>query len=466
MKPANASGGPPPLATAPVGKLIWKFAIPGIISQVVNAVYNVVDQLFIGQGIGALALAVPNVTLPLSSVVTALAALIGMGGAACFNLAVGRREIDKARGTIGSALLMLTAAGLAVGLLAFTLLRPMLLLFGATELLMPYAVPYARIVSLGVPFGVFATGVSYLIRADGSPNYSMAILMSGAIFNLFADPLFLFVFRMGIAGIALATSLGYVLSAALALGYLLRRFHTVELRRTDLRFLPREGRAICGAGSAVFLTHVCAIAVQILQNNSFRHYGALSPFGSEIPLAAIGAVSKVNVLLMSTVIGISLGCQPIYGFNYGSGRYRRVRETYLLALRYATVVSVVAFLCLQLFPRQIVRLFGAGDEAFYTFAARYVHIYLLLLFAGGLLPVSATFFSSIGKAAIGRRLTLVKQLGLLIPLTLLLPLRWGLDGVLAAGPIADGVTLALVLYFARREVRELDRLQAEEGVSA
>ena len=466
MKPANASGGPPPLATAPVGKLIWKFAIPGIISQVVNAVYNVVDQLFIGQGVGALALAVPNVALPLSSIVTALAALVGMGGAACFNLAVGRREIPQAKETLGTALWMLAAAGLFIGALASVFLRPMLLLFGATETLMPYAVPYARIVSLGVPFGVFATGASYLIRADGAPNASMAILMSGAIFNLFADPLFLFAFRMGIAGIALATSLGYVLSAGLALAYLARRFHTVTLARSDLRFVPRAGGAICSAGSAVFLTHICAIAVQILQNNSFRHYGALSPYGSEIPLAAIGAVSKVNVLLMSTVIGISLGCQPIYGFNYGSRRYHRVKETYLLALRYATVVSVVSFLCLQLFPEQIVRLFGAGDALFFRFAARYVHIYLLLLFAGGLLPVSATFFSSIGKAGIGRRLTLIKQLALLIPLTLLLPLRWGLDGVLAAGPIADGVTLALVLYFARREVRELDRLQAEEGVSA
>jgi len=466
MKPANAApGGPPPLATAPVGRLIWKFAIPGIISQVVNAVYNVVDQLFIGQGIGALALAVPNVTLPLSSIVTALAALVGMGGAACFNLAVGRKEIAQARQTIGSALLMLTAAGLFIGVLASVLLRPMLLLFGATEMLMPYAVPYARIVSLGVPFGVFATGASYLIRADGSPNYSMAILMSGAIFNLFADPLFLFVFRMGIAGIALATSLGYVLSAGLALGYLMRRFHTVELRREDLRFLPRIGGAICSAGSAVFLTHLCAIAVQIVQNNSFRHYGALSSYGSEIPLAAIGAVSKVNVLLMSTVIGISLGCQPIYGFNYGSRRYHRVKETYLLALRYATVVSVISFLCLQLFPGQIVRLFGAGDERFFAFAARYVHIYLLLLFAGGLLPVSATFFSSIGKAAIGRRLTLIKQLALLIPLTVLLPLVWGLDGVLAAGPIADGVTISLVVYFGLREIRELDRLQREEGIT-
>ena len=195
-----------------------------------------------------------------------------------------------------------------------------------------------------------------------------------------------------------------------------------------------------------------------------RHYGALSLYGSETALAAVGAVSKISVLLMSTVIGISLGCQPIYGFNYGNKTYGRVKETYLLAIKYTTIVSTIAFLCMQLFPRQILRLFGSGDPLFYDFASQYMRIYLFMTFANALLPISSTFFTSIGKAKRGLYLTLLKQLVLLIPLLLLLPHFFGIRGVLFAGPVSDGIIAVLVVILGIREVRTLDRLGQEKSI--
>lgn len=460
------AGGAPMLATVPINRLIWKFAIPGIISQVMSAVYNIVDQIFIGWGVGDLGIAAANIALPLSTLITALSALFGMGGAARFNLAVGQKKITDAKQSIGTSMLLMVIGGTVICVLSSLFLQPMLYAFGSTDEIMLYAKPYARIISIGIPFGIFATGASYLIRADGNPNFSMAILLSGSIFNLIADPIFLYGFHMGIQGIALATTLGQMLSAAMAFYYMRKKFHTVSLEKGDFKLHLDVVKSICTFGSAVFFTHVCMTLVQIVQSNAMRYYGALSVYGSETALAAVGAVSKVMVLLMSTIIGISLGCQPIYSFNYGNKTYGRVKETYLLAIKYTTVVSTVAFFCIQLFPRQILHLFGSGNPLFYDFASQYMRIYLFMTFANALLPVSSNFFSSIGKAKRGLYLTLLKQLVLLIPLLLILPHFFGIHGVLFAGPISDGVTAALVVILGIREVRALDRLEQENPIAS
>ncbi len=450
------------LANDSISKLIWTFAIPGIISQVMTAIYNLVDQVFIGRGISDIAIAATNISMPLTSIVTAVAALIGLGTAANFNLSMGRKDEDGAGHFLGNALIYLTFSGLVLGIFSFIFLKPMLYGFGATDAIFAYAYPYAQIICIGIPFGIFATGCSYLIRSDGNPNFAMAILLSGAIFNLFADPLFLFVFHMGISGIALATALGQVLSAFLGVYYLVRKFRTIRIKRIYFSAKVRILWEIIISGSAIFMTHVCAIIVQILQNNSFRYYGGLSVYGSEIPLAAIGAVSKVSMVLMSIVIGVALGCQPILSFNYGNKDYSRVQKTYLTAIRHTSIVSVAAFLILQLFPSQITALFGSGNNLFYDFAVRYIHIYLIMLFAGGILPVSSTFFTSIGKAKIGMYLTLLKQVVLLIPLTLILPKFKGIDGVLLAGPITDGIILVVTVYLVSRELRQIKTMNSED----
>lgn len=451
-----------PLGTQPIKSMIWKFAIPGIISSLVNAAHNIVDQIFIGWGIGDLGIAATNITFPLMTMITALSALLGMGGAAKFNLALGGGKSKEAQRTLGNSLFLMVITGLVIGIGAIIFLEPMLKGFGATDLIMPYAKDYALIISMGLPFGIFATGASYFIRADGNPNFSSAVLLSGAVFNMIFDPIFLFVFDMGIRGVALATLLGQVLSSALALYYLKFRLKSIVLTKGD--FLPQSDiiKALCALGAAPCFTHVAATAVQIVQSNTLRYYGALSSYGSEVPLAAAGAVSKVMIVLMSCVIGISLGCQPLYGYNYGRKNYGRVKETYKLALRYGTTVAVIAFVCIELFPKQILIIFGLDNPVFYDFAIKYMRIYLFMTFANALQPITSTFFTAIGKANLGFWMALARQVILLIPLLLILPMVWGIDGVFWAGPLSDGVAVIIVVIFATREMRKLTELEKQQ----
>lgn len=452
-----------PLASQPIRRLIWKYSIPGIISQLINAMHNIVDQVFIGWGINDIGIAATNIVFPLSTIITALSALIGMGAAARFSIALGKRETDSAADVFGNALTMMVLSGVLIALVTSIFLEPMLYLFGSTDLMMPYAKPYARIICLGIPFGIFATGMSYFIRADGNPNYSSIVLLSGAIFNMVFDPVFLFLFDMGMAGVALATALGQLLSAVLALLYLLRRFQSVSLSRTNLKLrLPVLG-AIFSLGTATFTTHVLATLAQIIQMNSFKHYGALSIYGSEVVIAASGAVGKLTIVFLSSVIGIAIGCQPILGFNLGSKRFDRVRETYLTALRYGTTIAVTAFLILQFFPAQLLQLFGSEDPLFYEFATRYIRIYLAMLFLNALQPITSTFCTAIGKARLGFWMAVIRQGFLLIPLLLILPNILGIDGILFAGAIADGVAAMVVIFIGIRETKQLTAMQ--EAVS-
>lgn len=450
------------LGTEKISKLIWKFSIPAIISGLVSAAYNIVDQIFIGQGVGDLGLAATNVAFPLVTISTALALLFGVGGASNFNLSMGRNEPEEASKIAGNALSWMLLSGTLVGLVAIVFLRPLLFAFGATEPIMPYAEPYTLITNIGIPFLIFSTGASNLVRADGSPTYSMLIMLSGAVFNLIFDPIFLFVFHMGIKGIALATLLGQILSSIIAVYYLLKRFRTVPIKRGHLRIQPDITRLICSLGAAACFNQLAMTVVQIVKSNTLRYYGALSAYGSEIPLAAVGAVSKVLVLFMAVILGIAQGCQPIISFNYGAKKYDRVSETYKRAVLYATIVSVIAFLCLQMFPRQILSIFGSDSEAFYEFAVKYMRIFMLMTFINGIQPITSNFFTSIGKANLGFWMSLTRQILLLVPLLLILPVFWGIDGVMWSGPISDGVAAVLAIIFVVLEMRKMRLLKIQE----
>ena len=399
----GANPRPPALDTAPVNKLIWTFSLPAICSQVVSSMNNIVDQTFMGWGIGDLAIAAANVAFPVFTLITALACLIGIGCASGYSLFLGRRDEAGARKNLGNAVVLAVAVGLLMAVLGLVFLEPMLYLFGATEAMMPYARPYTFVLLLGVPFGIFATAMAHVIRADGSPRYSSVVLLSGAIFNMIFDPILLFGLDMGVEGIALATVLGQILSALLAVRYLARRLQMVHPSRGDFR-------------------------------------------------PAASAVKSI----------LALGCQPILGFNYGRKNYGRVVEAYQKALFYGTVVAVVTFLVLQLFPQQIAGLFGSEDPLFYQFATHYVRIYLLMSFLNAFQPITSNFFTAIGKAQMGLWMTLVRQGVLLIPMLLLLPPLLGLDGVLWAGPISDGGAAVVVLLLGFREVRRLKALQTAQ----
>ena len=456
------------LGTAPISKLIWKFALPGILTQVVSSAHNIVDQIFIGQKFGEMGIAATNISFPLASAVTAVSALVGVGAAANFSILLGKGEKENAAKMLETGLFLLLLFGALITVVSSLFLEPMLRLFGATDLMMPYATEYVRIICIGIVFGIFSTGVAYFIRADGRPGFSSVVLLSGAILNMLLDPLFLFVFDMGISGVALATLLGQLLSAVLAWHYIRYRFQSVKIYFRRASYSGHEAKGIFAIGVSAFVTHVLAIAVQIIQMNSFRYYGALSPYGSEIVIAGAGAVSKLSIVFMSVVIGISLGCQPIYGFNLGSRRYDRVKKAYLLAVTYGTVVAGATFLVMQLFPSQLLSIFGSESPLFYEYTTGYIRVGMALLFVNGIQPITSMFCSSIGRPKAALWMTIIRQGILLIPLTFILPMFFGLQGVLTAIPISDGLAAVIVSGFGFRMVRELsakERVEAGEHLN-
>lgn len=446
-----------PLGTAPVGSLLKKFAIPSIISMVVNALYNIVDQIFIGQGVGMLGNAATNVAFPMTTVTLAIALLLGIGGASNFNLSLGRKDEERARSIAGTAFGSLIIFGVIFCLVIRLFLKPIVMACGATDQTLEYSLAYVSITSLGFPFSMLTTGGNHLIRADGKPTYSMTAALSGAIINTILDPLFIFVFGWGIEGAAITTVIGQVFSACMVLFYLPKYLHG-SLKFRD--FIPKFSclKAIISLGCASCLNQLAITVIQILLNNTLRHYGALSPYGSDIPLAVVGIVMKVNTLFLAVVIGLSQGAQPIFSFNYGARKYKRVREAYLKAAGISTIIAVVAFLCFQIFPRQIIGLFGNGDELYYQFAVRFFRIYLFCTFFNGMQPVTSNFFSSIGKPYKGIFLSLTRQIIFLVPLVIIFPLFMGIDGVTFAGPIADGAAGILAITLISIEFKKMKKL--------
>lgn len=448
-----------PLGVEKPGKLLIKFAVPSIIAMLVSALYNIVDQIFIGQSVGMLGNAATNVAFPLTTVCTAIALLLGIGGAANFNLSMGAKKEKQAAGFIGCAILLLVLCGTVLMAVVRIFLNPMMHAFGATPDVLEYALIYTGITSFGFPFLIFSTGASNLIRADGSPKFSMLCVLTGAIINTILDPVFIFGLNMGIAGAAWATIIGQIASAFLAAYYLITRFKTVRLTKPAFRITAKKSRAIAGLGAAACFNQLAMMAVQITFNNVLTYYGALSVYGSEIPLAVVGIIIKVNMIYMSVIIGISQGLQPISSFNYGAKKYARVRETYRKAAIAATLISFCAFLAFQLFPRQIIGIFGSGSEEYFHFAERCFRIFLLFTFLNGIQPVTSNFFSSIGKATRGIWLSLTRQIIFLLPLILILPMFWGIDGVMYAGPVADGAAALVAFLLVSKEMKNMKKLE-------
>ena len=453
MKPSEN-----PLGSEPVSSLLRRFAIPSVIAMLVSALYNIVDQLFIGHSIGVLGNAATNVAFPLSMVCTSIGLLCGIGGAANFNLCMGRREPEHAKSYVGSAISMLAILDVILCVAVQLFLRPMMLLFGATPDVIDYACTYTRITSIGFPFLIVTIGGSNLIRADGSPKFSMLCNLVGAIVNTILDPLFIFVFHMGMAGAALATITGQILSFALVVFYL-RGFKTLPLSLSDLKPNMACWARIAALGATPAFNQVAMMVVQIVMNNTLTYYGSNSVYGSDIPLACAGIISKVNMLFFSFVIGISQGLQPIVSFNFGAQKYDRVKDAYKKAVFAATAISIVAFLCFQLFPRQIIGIFGSGSEEYLHFAERYFRIFLFFTFLNGIQPVSSNFFTSIGAPKKGIFLSLTRQIIFLLPLLLIFPYLFGIDGVMYTAPIADLAAASVSIVMVVREFKIMAELQ-------
>ena len=446
-----------PLGIRPTGELLRQFAVPSIIAMLVGSLYNIVDQFFIGQSVGPLGNAATNIAFPLSISCIAIALMFGIGGASAFNISMGEGNPDQAVKYMGNAATMLVSCGTALCLIAIVFLDPMLRFFGSPADVLPYAKSYTSITAFGFPFLILTSGGGHLVRADGRPKISMICNLSGAIINTFLDALFVFGFNWGIAGAAYATVIGQIFSGCLILWYL---YHSksVTIKKEHLVPHRQEVFRVMSLGTASFCNQVSMMIVQIVMNNSLKYYGAQSMYGESIPIACAGVISKVNMVFMSFIIGISQGTQPIVSFNYGAKQFDRVKKAYWQAFILDLGLAAFAFLLFQIAPRQIISIFGDGSEAYFSFAIKYFRIYLFFTFANFMQPLTSTFFSAIGKPKLGMFLSLTRQIIFLLPLLLVLPRFFGIDGLVYAGPIADffAALTAILLFtkeFRRSEYR-------------
>ena len=460
QKPDQTQASNNPLGYGPITGLIARFAIPTVTSMLVMAAYNITDQIFIGHVVGMLGNAATNVAFPVTTFTTAFAQMAGVGTAANFNLNMGAKREEEAGRYVGTGLTMMALLGAIIFFIITLLKTPILLLCGATDNVLPYAQLYLGVTAFGLPFHLITNAGSALVRADGSPKWSMVCNVSGAVLNVFLDWLFMFVFDWGIQGAAAATVIGQMVSCALCISYF-PRFKAFRITRTMLRLRPAYMSSIARLGTSNFINHTIMMLVNIVLNNQLTFYGALSIYGEDIPLAVAGIAAKLNSILMAFSVGLAQGCQPIWSFNMGARNYSRVKEAYKRAFSMALGISVVFFLLFQFFPRQITSIFGNGEELYFQFAARYLKIYMFMVALYCVQPLSVNYFTATGNVRQGIVISLSRQGFLLLPLLYFLPKIYGLDGVLYAGPIADFLAAVLSLSMVFWNFRKLSSLSQQ-----
>ena len=433
-----------PLGTAPLIPLIAGYAIPSIISMLVGAAYNITDQIFIGHVVGMLGNAATNVTFPTVTLTTGISMLFGLGTAANFSINQGAGKIEEARKYVHTGLTGVMIVGIMIGLLVFVLRSPIIVLCGAERSgnVYPYAMAYLSITAFGLPFQMFAHSSSTIIRADGSPRYSMLCTVSGAILNVFLDWLFMYPLGMGIRGAAIATVLSQILSFSLAALYY-PRFRAFSLSIRELGISIPHMLGSMAAGIPNFCNHMLMMVTSIVLNNVLATYGAFSVYGLDIPLAVSGVAQKTSMIMVSFAVGIAQGCQPIWGFNLGAKNYERVKGAYWRAFAAAFGVGVIFFIALQAFPREIISIFGTGNELYFEFAEKYLKIYMMLVFFQNIQPITINYFSATGNHKQGLLVSLSRQGLFLVPLLILLPKFMGMNGILAASPISDAMAFVL-----------------------
>ena len=449
------------LGSAPLPGLIAKFAIPSIIGLLVNSAYNITDQIFIGQVVGLEGNAATTIVFPLMMITLALSQMCAIGTAANFNINLGAGREEEAKKYVGTGISLSAVMALLFFVFVFIFKSPIIQGFGASDTVYPLAMDYLGITVFGMPMVVFINFSGVMIRADRSPNYSMISLVSGAVINVGLDALFMLVFGWGIRGAALATVLGQLVSFIVCVRYFFS-FKTFPIEREYFGLNPSYVSSVMKLGTANFINHMVMAIVNIALNNTLKHYGALSVYGSDIPLAVSGIVSKVNAILIAFLVGTAQGCQPIFSFNMGAKNYARVKKTYIIAVSAGLVFGFVTFAVFQLFPRQITSMFGSGNELYYEFATQYLRIYMMMVCVLGLQPISINYFTSIGNTRQGVILSLSRQGFFLLPLIIILPALFGLNGILAAGPVADLAAAVLTIILVRSSFK---KLSAMEGIS-
>lgn len=449
-------------ATEPIGRLIIRFAIPCVISLVVNALYNIVDQIFIGWGVGYLGNGATNIVFPITIIALALAVLIGDGGAAYLSLKLGEGDRSSVKRGVGNSLVMVTVAGIFVMVVFLIFIDPILGLFGATDSLRPYALEYGYVIGIGLPFTMISTALNAMIRVDGSPKFAMFSMLLGAVINTVFDPIFIFIFNMGVQGAAIATVMGQIVSFIVSVMYI-PRFKTLRFDVSALRLHGKVCGGILSLGVSSFITQIAIAIVMSLFNNLLKTYGATSIYGAEIPLTAMGIVMKVNQIMLSILVGIAVGAQPVIGFNYGCKNYARVKKAFLIAIIAAEIIAFIFFFVFQFAPMAIVILFGSEEGLYNEFAVKCLRIFLMLCPLNGFQTVAAIYLQGIGKPVKSAIVTLSRQIIFLIPAAVVLPIYMGVVGVLWSGPVADSLAFILSFALIGYEMKQLNRMGSGKG---
>ena len=444
-----------------IGRLLLSFALPCVISMLINSVYNIVDQIFIGQGVGYLGNAATNIIFPIVIMCNAIAGLIGNGCAANFSLRLGEGKKEEAAKSVASTITITIISSILISIILYVLLEVLVKAFGCTDNVFPYAIEYGEIILLGAPFMIIYSALSQIIRADGSPKYSMILLVVGAIINIILDPIFIMKFNMGVKGGAIATIIGQIVSCIMALLYI-KRFKSIKLNKKD--FIPDKSIfKVLGYGLSSFITQMTVLALFVFMNNVMTKYGASSKFGSDIPLSAYGIVSKLNSLFVASVLGISIGAQPIIGFNYGAGNYKRVKETLRKVLMVNFIIGIAFNLSYQLFPKFLIGLFGSSDNKLYLeFATDCLKIFLMFCALNAFEMTTSITVQSLGNIKKSTAVSFIRQIILFIPIALILTSKVGLYGALYAGPIADVICFIAVIFIFGSEYIKLGKMDEKK----
>ena len=453
------------LGEAPVGALMRRYAIPCIISLLVGALYNIVDQIFIANAsyLGSYGNAANTVVFPLTVIALAIAVMIGDGCCAYVSLNLGMGDVAAARKSVGNSVVMTVGSSLLLTLIYLVFRDPIIAMFGGTVNAETFRLSqeYFFFISLGIPFYMFGQAMNPIIRADGSPRFAMASTLAGAVLNIILDPVFIFIFGWGMMGAAVATVIGQVVTAVLAVWYLMHMKQVAPSGRDYHLSFPVMRRTLV-LGMTSFLSQISLVAAMAAVNNMVRKYGAVDEvFGQEqyaqIPMAVVGIVMKFFQIVISIVVGMAAGCIPVVGYNMGAGKRERVKELFTKLLIAEAAVGAVALVIVEFFPKQLINIFGAANEsAYYTdFAIRAFRIYLCMMIFACVNKACFIFLQAMGRAAASTALSMIREIVFGVGFALLLPRFFGLDGVLYSMPLSDFLTFLIALLLIIGTYREL-----------
>lgn len=451
-----------PLEYQSIGRLLYRFAVPSVVSLLVNALYNIVDQIFIGQGIGYLGNAATTVAFPIMTITLAVATMLGAGGSAYAAIKLGEKKEKEAENALGNQFVLLVGIGIIMTVVGLLFLEPMLTVFGATPNNMQYSREYTSIILMGSVFNLVGIGLSNMARTDGSPNIAMYSMLVGALLNVVLDPIYIFLFHWGIKGAAIATVTSQMIGALILFYYFLKK-GSMRFRLVHMKLKSQLCKNIFSLGISSGITQTALTITQIVLNNSLVYYGSLTRIGGDVALSAMGIVAKISMIITAICVGIGIGAQPILGFNKGANHPDRIKKTYRIAALLATLTAILGWAICIIVPNLVLKLFGSEDATFTTFAIRCMRLFMAGTFCTGFQITATCYFQATGQPLKASFLSMMRQLILLIPLIFLLPMWFGLDGILYAGPLADIGSSIVVFGFIQHEMKKLTKEIASQS---